>query len=87
MKKEDLNLKKLLKIFNALTFTETEPDIFEPNYTLCAEDYAEYCENIIPNILSLDKFNLSYDIVNIYYSAVNTADNLTEHKIDRKSVV
>lgn len=81
MKKEDLNLKKLLKIFNALTFTETEPDIFEPNYTLCAEDYAEYCENIIPNILSLDKFNLSYDIVNIYYSAVNTADNLTEHKI------
>ncbi|MDD2505424.1 MAG: hypothetical protein PHF21_04065, partial [Bacilli bacterium] len=80
MKKTDLNLKKLLKITEKLTMEMTDLEYIEPNFYLCADEFAEYCPKMANNLIELDKLNLIEAAIYLYYSAANTADNLILNK-------
>lgn len=80
MGKNDLNLRKLLKITKKLSLTAEELDYIDPNFYLSAEEFGDYCPNMLNNIIKFDNYNLIDAVIYIYYSAVNTADCLIEHK-------
>lgn len=80
MENKNISLKTILKIMGQLTYLDVEYDYVEPNFKLCSDDYAEYCKNLVNNLIKLDDYNLINTVANMYYRAVNTADSLIENK-------